>query len=297
MAVALKTPIPGSLNTPIPRFDPAGHALAARRWPLGNPADASSAIQSLDSAPSTFAAVQQLARRYPVSLRSEQLADAARIASHVERILQPGASVADLGGGVGLFTPACAALGMETWLVDDFGDPVSRSFGIDDIGLHRALGVRVVETPIQRWGEAFGDESLDVVTCFDSLEHWHHSPRAVFAEAYRALKPGGTLLISGPNAVNLRKRLTVPFGRSNWSRFEDWFYPDQFRGHVREPVLADLVRLVRELGFEKQVSWGRNWAGYPAAGPRRAAARLIDHALRPFPTLCSDLYVLARKPD
>jgi hypothetical protein len=66
---------------------------------------------------------------------------------------------------------------------------------------------------------------------------------------------------------------------------------------VREPVLADPVRLVRELGFEKQAVWGRNWAGYPARGLRRGAAWLIDHALRPFPTLCSDLYVLARKPD
>jgi hypothetical protein len=97
--------------------------------------------------------------------------------------------------------------------------------------------------------------------------------------------------------VNLRKRLSVPLGRSNWSHFEDWFHADPFRGHVREPVLADLVRLVRELGFEKQAVWGRNWAGYPAAGLGRAPAWLLDHALRPFPTLCSDLYVLARKVD
>jgi len=286
-----------AFDTPATRFDPAPPQTAsglrvAGGWAVGAPARLGAR-----PAASTLEAVQTLARRYPASLRAEQLADAARIASHVERILRPGASVADLGGGIGLFSPSCAALGMEAWLVDDFGDPVSRSFDLDDIGLHRPLGVRIVETPLQRWGEAFGDECLDVVTCFDSLEHWHHSPRAVFAEAYRALKPGGSLLISGPNAVNLRKRLTVPFGRSNWSRFEDWFYPEQFRGHVREPVLADLIRLVRELGFEKQAVWGRNWAGYPANGLRRVPAWLIDHALRPFPTLCSDLYVLARKPD
>jgi len=281
-----------ALDSPVARFAPAAPLTASRRWVGGYPAS-----RSAHPATRTLDVVQTLARRYPAPMRAEQLADVGRIASHVERIYQPGASVADLGGGVGLFSPSCAALGMQTWLVDDFGDPVNRAFDLDDIGLHRALGVRVVETPIQRWGEAFGDESLDVVTCFDSLEHWHHSPRPVFAEAYRVLKPGGTLLLSGPNAVNLRKRLSVPLGRSNWSHFEDWYYPEQFRGHVREPVLADLVRLVRELGFEKQAVWGRNWAGYPAAGLRRAPAWLIDHTLRPFPTLCSDLYVLARKAD
>jgi SAM-dependent methyltransferase len=237
------------------------------------------------------------AARRTRALRWEQLSDAARIASHVERILLPGASVADLGGGIGLFSPSCAALGMQAWLVDDFCDPVSRAFGLDEIGVHRSLGVRVVETPVLAWGETFDDESLDVVTCFDSLDRWHHSPRPVFAEAYRVLKPGGSLLISGPNAVGLHKRLGMALGHSSGSRFEDWFYHDQFRGCVREPVLADLERLVREFGFEKLAAWGRNWSGYPARGLRRGPAWLIDRALRPFPTLCSDLYVLARKPN
>jgi SAM-dependent methyltransferase len=280
-----------ALDTPIAAFDATGPRNASRRWDETGLARG----RGFPGIP-TLALVQALAQRYPLPLRAEQLAGAARIASHVERILRPEACVADLGGGIGLFSPACAALGMRAWLVDDFGDAVHRAFSIDAIGVHRALGVRVVETPALRWGEAFGDESLDVVTCFDSLGHWHHSPRPVFAEAYRALKPGGSLLISGPNAVSLRKRLGVPLGRSSGSDFEDWYYPDQFRGRVREPVLADLVRLVRELGFEKQMAWGRNWAGYAAGGLLRGPAWLIDYALRPFPTLCSELYVLARKP-
>jgi 2-polyprenyl-3-methyl-5-hydroxy-6-metoxy-1,4-benzoquinol methylase len=237
----------------------------------------------------------QVARRYPEPLRAAQLADVPRIVFHVEQVYRPGAAIADLGGGVGLFSPTCAALGMRTWLVDDFRDEVNRDFSIDAIGVHRPAGVQIVACPVTEWGRSFEAESLDVVTCFDSMEHWHHSPRPALLHAMKALRPGGLLFLSGPNAVNLRKRLTVPFGRSNWSHFDDWFYPDEFRGHVREPTLAELRRIVRELGFEERQVWGRNWAG-PEAGWRGAVRSLVDRSIRTVPTLCSDLYVLAAKP-
>jgi SAM-dependent methyltransferase len=237
-----------------------------------------------------------IADQYPEALRDEQRRDIHRIAFHIEQIYRPGIALADLGGGIGLFSLGCAALGLHTWLVDDFGDPVNRSFDVDALGLHKAFSVRVVKVDVRRFGERFEDGSLDVVTCFDSLEHWHHSPRPVFAEAFRVLKPGGTLLLSGPNAVNLRKRISVLFGRNNFSHFEDWFYPEEFRGHVREPVLGDLLRLVRELGFETRAACGRNWAAYGQSRAKLAAASAVDRLLRPFPTLCSDIYVVAMKP-
>jgi SAM-dependent methyltransferase len=46
------------------------------------------------------------------------------------------------------------------------------------------------------------------------MEHWHRSPKALFHEALTWLRPGGLLVIGVPNCVNLRKRLTVPLGRS-----------------------------------------------------------------------------------
>src|SRR5262249_61634803 len=109
------------------------------------------------------------------------------------------------------------------------------------------------------------DASLDVVTCIDSIEHWHHSPRPVLEQVVRVLRPGGLLLLGGPNAAHAVHRAKLLLGRSNWSHFEDWYYPAEFRGHVREPVLADLLRIVDELGLERRAVFGRNRLGPPPA--------------------------------
>ena len=239
--------------------------------------------------------LEQVLALYPEPLRSTERADLARQRFHLEQIYRPGARVADLGGGIGLLSPACAALGMTTWLVDDLRDAVNQHFPIEELGVHRDAGVRVLAIPVAEFGKHFADASLDVVTCIDSIEHWHHSPRPVLEQVARVLRPGGLFLLAGPNAANALHRAKLLLGRSNWSHFEDWYYPAEFRGHVREPVLADLLRIVDELGLERRAVFGRNWLGAPS-GWRRLGFSAVDRALRAFPSLCKDLYVLARAP-
>ena len=145
-----------------------------------------------------------LKRRYPVELRAGWHLEVERTAFHVEQVFSPGAAIADLGGGIGLFAPTCAALGMRSFLIDDFRDPVNLEHPLQELEVHRGCGVEVIATEVRHWGEHFEDESLDVVTSFDSIEHWHHSPRRVFSEAFRVLRTGGVLFIGAPNAVNLQ---------------------------------------------------------------------------------------------
>ena len=93
--------------------------------------------------------MKRIAAGYPESMRGDQLDDVERVAFHVEQVHRPGARLADLGGGIGLFSPACAALGMRTWLVDDFQDSVNHEHPIDELGIHAGYGVRVVASDVR----------------------------------------------------------------------------------------------------------------------------------------------------
>ncbi|MBV9124902.1 MAG: methyltransferase domain-containing protein, partial [Planctomycetes bacterium] len=146
-------------------------------------------------------------------------------------------------------------------------------------------------------GIHFPAESLDVVTTFDSMEHWHHSPKKLFASVVKSLAAGGLFILGGPNCFNLRKRLTVPLGIGGWSRMTDWYEPEVFRGHVREPSVADLRYIAKDMGLTDVAILGRNWAGlHSRFGVARAVTPVIDRVLWLRPSLCSDIYLLGTKP-
>ena len=263
------------------------------------------------------AELEALARRFPEQLVESQLVDLPRVAFELELVLErKGADVAlcDVGSGVGLFPAACAQAGMWVTMMDDFASPFAGEDsaravpdapdavnfgGVEDaLEFQRSLGVRIEQRDPLVEGFGFAAETLDVVTIFDSMEHWHHSPKRLFAEMREALRPGGLFVVGGPNCVNLRKRLTVPLGRGKWSEMTHWYEPEYFRGHVREPDVEDLHYIARDMGLTGVEILGRNWAGY-LSGRRavRALTAIIDPVLQLRPSLCSDIYLVARKPE
>jgi SAM-dependent methyltransferase len=136
------------------------------------------------------------------------------------------------------------------------------------------------------------------VTTFDSMEHWHHSPKRLFRQVGKQLlKPGGRFVLAVPNCVNLRKRLSVPLGVGKWSSMEDWYQEPEFRGHVREPDVADLRYIALDMGLREVQILGRNWVGYVSRSRFvRLATRIADRPLRMFPSLCADLYLTGHSP-
>jgi SAM-dependent methyltransferase len=253
-----------------------------------------------DAVTDIVSVLERIADDYPLVLSAVQgYIDVPRNAFHISLIsaLPRGARIGDIGGGLGLFSPGCAALGFDTVLLDDFKDAWHQSVAEDVFErVHRPLGVRIVSRDVIVDSVDFEPESFDAVTVFDTMEHWHNSPKPLFHKLMTALKPDGLFIIGCPNCVNLRKRITVPFGLGKWSQIKDWYETDRFRSHVREPDVADLRYIAADLGLADVAIIGRNWTGYRSRfRAARAISPIIDHALRLRPSLCSDIYMLGRK--
>jgi SAM-dependent methyltransferase len=248
--------------------------------------------------------LRNVAHQYPTELVSDQLKDVVRISYNIGIVLNTtkprlhrDLEVCDLGGGIGLFSVGCAAYGFKrTVLVDDFNDSVNHKVGDSIFSLHKRLGVEVISSDVVKNGMKGIDGEFDAITTFDSMEHWHDSPKRLFHESFERLKLGGVFVLGVPNCVNMRKRITVPFGKGKWSQMKDWYEVETFRAHVREPDINDLIYIARDMGLTEIKTFGRNWLGY-RSGSRatRLATVAMDYPLRLNPSLCSDIYVVGRK--
>ena len=194
-----------------------------------------------------------------------------------------------------MFAPGCAALGMRAIVLTDLDQPGSEVLAQARATVHEPHGVQFIVRDLLKEEIGFDRGSIDAFTSFAMIEHLHHSPKRALRSLKSALTPRGVFFIGAPNCVNLRKRITVPFGYGKWSRLEDWYEKEEFRGHVREPDLEDLLYIVRDMGLRPVSTQGRNWIGLNHRNPViRLGTRLADRLLRIRPTLCSDIYVLAR---
>lgn len=244
----------------------------------------------------------KLAAEYPPRMAAEQMSDIPRIAFNISLVLPAEKPldkmvVCDIGGGIGLFSVGCAAVGFgKSILVDDFADQVNLELGDSILDLHRRHGVQVISRDVMAQGLKDLRTSFDVVTCFDSMEHWHSSPKSLFHELIAMMNPRGLLVVGVPNCVNLRKRLTVPLGRGKWSPMQEWYEPAVFRAHVREPDVDDLWYIARDLKLQNVRILGRNWLGYRSNSKwMRRVTGLVDPLMQFRPSLCSNIYLVGEK--
>ena len=97
----------------------------------------------------------------------------------------------------------------------------------------------------------FLEDQFDVLMSHDVLEHFHSSPRVLMNKLLTCVKPGGIIATTVPNAANLRKRIHLALGKTNYNKFDYFYwYPGTWNGHVREYVKDDLIKLNNYLNLE-----------------------------------------------
>jgi len=209
----------------------------------------------------------------------------------------PGRRLLDIGSGPMDKTAVWSRLGFDCHAADDLSDPWHRRG--DNLARIRGFAERMgIRFHLQEGDYAipFPREGFDLVTIFDVIEHLHESPRGILNAAGEHLRTGGLLAVTMPNSVNLRKRIDVLRGRTNYPPADQFFlsFPG-WRGHVREYTLRETEYICRAAGFE--VVSATTWEGNAFDQLRGLPLRVFLALGGMVPTLRSALLVVARKPE
>lgn len=174
------------------------------------------------------------------------------ISKTIRKYIEPGAKILDFGSGPCDKTAVIQCLGYQCFAFDDLLDNWHR----ESNNLEKILGFanefNIEFKLAERDGYLpFPTDYFDMIMLHDVLEHLHSSPRGLLNDLCKLLKADGLLFVTVPNAVNIRKRISVLKGETNLPPYEAYYwYPGEWRGHVREYVKNDLVLLSYYLGLQ-----------------------------------------------
>lgn len=215
------------------------------------------------------------------------------VSGYCTSLLPTGARILDYGCGPCDKTAVLAALGYDCWGVDDLSDDWHLLGNNKDRIRAFAKSSKIHFLESGRLPPELSATSFDMVMAHDVIEHFTDSPRDFLCDLVSLLRPGGYLYLTVPNAVNLRKRLLVLFGETNYPRFPAFYWSTPtWRGHKREYVLDDLQKLYLFLGLESVVLQGDHHR-MAALGSAKGLFRLTFGL---FSGLRDTLTLIARKP-
>jgi SAM-dependent methyltransferase len=173
------------------------------------------------------------------------------IAQTVQKYLKIGDKILDFGSGPCDKTAVVQALGFKCSAYDDLSDDWHKLENNRDKIMQFAKESGIDFKLASGDYLPFEKNSFDMVMLHDVIEHLHDSPRDLLNDLVELIKPNGYLFITVPNAVNIRKRISVICGKTNLPPFDSYYwYPGHWRGHIREYVKDDLFQLAKFLNLE-----------------------------------------------
>ena len=188
-------------------------------------------------------------------------------AAVLARMVEPGQRVLELGTGPGTVTRILHAKGCKVTGVEM--DP-------ETLATCAPCCERTVQANLEdpQWAAPLAGESFDAIICADVLEHLR-DPRPLLNQLHGFLKPGGSVLMSLPNASHLTVVASLLGGR----------FPYQKNGlldhtHLKFYGREDLDALLRECGLLWQ-HWHTVQVD-PAQAELKAYWHLLDQETQAF---------------
>jgi SAM-dependent methyltransferase len=195
---------------------------------------------------------------------------------------KPRGSLLDIPAGEGALAARLIDAGFDVRCCDLYPE----IFRLDGVDIHR--GNLDAELP-------FGDRSFDYLTCVEGLEHIEN-PQQAMREFARVLKPGGHLIVSVPNILNVEERLKwllhgytshfKPISRSAAARLHGEYEGRvEIAAHVNPIAYSELRYILEKYGFEVARAYrdkpkGKAWLYWPVVFLIRSIARLTPPAKR-----------------
>lgn len=198
-------------------------------------------------------AIRLVRKRFPFEEYMAATRDDAyrNIAATISRYLQPGDRLLDFGSGPCDITAVASVLGFKCSACDDLQDAWHGTEGNRDKLVAFAEEFDIDFSRRHDGNFPFENGSFDMVMMHDVLEHLHDSPRDLLIDLLELVRPEGYFFATVPNAVNIRKRIRVMFGKTNFPLFQQYYwYPGPWRGHVREYTKDDLAKLSEYLELD-----------------------------------------------
>lgn len=217
---------------------------------------------------------------------------------------RPGGMYLDIGSYVNVYPVILRLMGMDVTIVDYFpqrSEP-DEDRRIDKVLEHvyRKVGIRIIEKDVFHLSSGdIGTSRYDVISAFECMEHWHHSPRSrlkLFREALRS--EHAQFIFSVPNICSLNNRVRCMIGMSPVGDYHPFFFEDGlYTGHIRELTVGEVRKLLKWSGFRLRKIYGRNNFINPRTSGFRSSLiwRGVEKLYERVPSLAEQLVVVAEK--
>jgi glycosyltransferase involved in cell wall biosynthesis/2-polyprenyl-3-methyl-5-hydroxy-6-metoxy-1,4-benzoquinol methylase len=173
-----------------------------------------------------------------------------------------GKRVADVGAGRGILSLAIRLLGAEVTAVEKyvFNYEESPMFKEGDearvLETWRANGIQPVIEDIFDLDRVVPSASFDALVNVEVIEHVK-APKRLLDGMFRALRPGGVLIVLTPNYARFHARLRLLFGRNPKLDLKPFYDLGEsgFIGHWREYLPSELAAMLTWAGFTHVRTW------------------------------------------